>query len=79
MKNPEYWRTTVNTIQDMCFCFQAKRFTYSFNEPDFCRGAEWQWTADSETIFAYNTGVCVQIAQMGNYMLADNSEDWVFL
>lgn len=76
MKNPEYWRTTVNTIQDMCFYFQAKQFTYSFNEPDFCGDAEWQWTADPETIFAYNTGVCVQIAQMGNYMLADNFEDW---
>lgn len=75
-KNIEYWRTSVNTIQDMCFYLQAKQFTYSFNEPDFCGYSEWQWTADPEYIFAYNTGVCVQIAQMGDYMLADNFEDW---
>ncbi len=75
-KNPEYWKTSVNTILDACFYFQAKQFTYSFNEPDFCGLQEWQWTADPETIFAYNTGVCVQIAQMGDYLLADNFEDW---
>ncbi len=75
-KNPEYWKTSVNTIQDACFYFQAKQFTYSFNEPDFCGVQEWQWTADPETIFTYNTGVCVQIAQMGDYLLADNFQDW---
>jgi len=76
-KTPEYWKTAVNTIQDMCFYLQARNFVYDFaKEPEFISAGRWQWTAEPETIFAMSGGVCVQVAQMGNYMLANKYEDW---
>lgn len=76
-KDVYYWRDAVNTISDMCFYLQARSFRYDFaKEPEFCAINNWQWTADAEAIFTYSGGVCVQVAQMGNYMLADNFEDW---
>lgn len=77
LRDIEYWKTNVNTIQDMCYYLQAKEFVYDFNkEPDFLGVNRWQWTADAKTIFDMSGGVCVQVAQMGNYMLADNFEEW---
>lgn len=76
-RDVEYWKTNVNTIQDMCYYLQAMNFVYNFEkEPDFLGVNRWQWTADPEVIFAMSGGVCIQVAQMGNYMLADNFEDW---
>lgn len=76
-KTPEYWKTQVNTIQDMCYYLQARNFVYDFaKEPEFVNAGRWQWTQDPEIIFAMSGGVCVQVAQMGNYMLAGNYEDW---
>ena len=77
LRDVEYWKTNVNTIQDMCYYLQAKNFVYDFNkEPEFLGVNRWQWTADAKTIFDMSGGVCVQAAQMGNYMLADNFEEW---
>lgn len=76
-KDVYYWRDAVNTISDMCYYLQARGFRYDFaKEPEFCGINNWQWTADAEAIFSYSGGVCVQVAQMGNYMLANNFEDW---
>ena len=36
----------------------------------------WNWTADAKTIFDMNAGVCIQVAQLATYMLADDFEDW---
>lgn len=76
-KNINYWKQSVNTIQDMCAYLQARNFVYDFNkEPEFVNAGRWQWTQDAETIFAMSGGVCVQVAQMADYMLAENYEDW---
>jgi len=76
-RDAEYWKTNVNTIQDMCYYLQAMNFVYNGEkEPKFLGINRWQWTADPEVIFAMSGGVCIQVAQMGNYMLADNFEDW---
>jgi len=76
-KDVYYWRDAINTISDMCYYLQARTFTYDFSrEPQFCCVNNWQWTAEPEAIFSYSGGVCVQVAQMGNYMQANNFEDW---
>lgn len=80
----EYWKTSVKTIQDMCWMLEARNFVYDFNkEPEFgyiwnSGRAEdvWTWTADAKTIFEMSGGVCIQVAQLATAMLADDFEDW---
>lgn len=84
MRDVHYCREAVSTIMDMSYLLQMRGFTYDFSkEPDF--GAlqydvtdetKWNWTADAETIFDMNGGVCIQVAQLATYMLADDFEDW---
>ena len=84
MRDVHYCREAVSTIMDMSYLLQMRGFTYDFTkEPDF--GAlnynvsdeeKWNWTADAETIFDMNGGVCIQVAQLAIYMLADDFEDW---
>ena len=84
MRDVRYCKEAVSTIMDMSYLLQMRGFTYDFSkEPDF--GAlnynitdetKWNWTADAETIFDMNGGVCIQVAQLATYMLADDFEDW---
>ena len=84
MRDVHYCKEAVSTIMDMSYLLQMRGFTYDFSkEPDF--GAlnynvtdeeKWNWTADAETIFDMNGGVCIQVAQLATYMLADDFEDW---
>lgn len=84
LKDAECCKEAVSTIMDMSYLLQVKRFVYDgTKEPDF--GAldynvsdeeRWNWTADAKTIFDMNAGVCIQVAQLATYMLADDFEDW---
>ena len=84
LKDAEYCKEAVSTIMDMSYLLQVKRFVYDgTKEPDF--GAldynvsdeeRWNWTASAKTIFDMNAGVCIQVAQLATYMLADDFEDW---
>lgn len=80
----EYWKNSVHTIMDMSYMLQARHFVYDFNkEPesgilqDFEEAEKrWTWTQSAETIFEMSGGVCIQVAQLAIYMLADDYEDW---
>lgn len=80
----DYWKDSVHTIMDMSFMLQARQFKYDFNkEPKFGYIENqinaldtWVWTSDAETIFDMSGGVCIQVAQLAVYMLADDYEDW---
>lgn len=76
MKNAEQWRDMINTIPDMIMYLEARLYCYDNREPDFCGIDGWQWTPSGDAISTYNGGVCVQVAQCANYMLAGNFEDW---
>lgn len=78
-----YWRASVNTIMDMSYMLQARHFCYSFEGEAEFAGLEysnindcWMWVHSPETIFENSKGVCLQVAQLATYMLADNYEDW---
>lgn len=83
-RDPEYWKSAVNTIMDMCYLLEARNFKYDFNgEPEFgvirnvaSNEERWAWTADARTIFEMSRGVCIQVAQLATYMLAGDYEDW---
>ena len=84
MRDVEYCKEAVSTIADMSYLLQMRHFVYDFSkEPDF--GAliynvsdeeRWNWTASAQAIFDMNGGVCIQVAQLATYMLADDFEDW---
>lgn len=79
-----YWKTAIKTIQDMCFCLEARNFLYDFSkEPEMgCiwnvseLEEHWTWTPAAETIYEMSGGVCIQVAQLAAYMLAEDYEDW---
>lgn len=79
-----YWKDSVHTIMDMCYLLQARHFKYDFNgEPEFAcidyvsnQEDRWTWVHNAKTIFEMSKGVCIQVAQLATYMLADDYEDW---
>lgn len=79
-----YWKTAIKTIQDMCFCLETRNFVYDFNkEPEMGYLwnvtddlERWTWTPAAETIYEMSGGVCIQVAQLAAYMLAEDYEDW---
>lgn len=80
----DYWKKSVKTIMDMCFCLEARNFVYDFaKEPEMGylwnlggNNDVWTWNADPKTIFENSGGVCVQVAQLAVSMLAEDFEDW---
>lgn len=83
MNSAEYWKDTVHTMMDMSYMLQVREFRYDFNkEPKFggiqnCGDENrWSWTVAPETIFDISGGVCIQVAQLACYMLAEDYEDW---
>lgn len=80
VKNPKLWKEQIHTILDMANYLQYRHWCYEFIEPDFpmidMQEERWQWMPSGEVIAAYNTGVCVEVAQAACYMLEDDYEDW---
>lgn len=80
----DYWKKSVKTIMDMCFCLEARNFVYDFaKEPEMGylwnlggNNDVWTWNADPKTIYENSGGVCVQVAQLAVSMLAEDFEDW---
>ncbi len=79
----DYWKSAICTIQDMSYFLQARFFRYDFSKEPMMASLErqgdenrWVWEADAKTIFDMNGGVCIQVAQLANYMLAGDYEDW---
>ena len=84
LKDAKYCKEAVSTIMDMSYLLQMRGFVYDFSKEPYFGALEygvsddkkWNWTADAETIFDMNGGVCIQVAQLATYMLADDFEDW---
>lgn len=80
---PENLQRICHTIQDAAYIIELLDVQYSADrEPAvgrFMWGDCWMTSASASTTIESGYGVCLQAAELGAYLLADDFEDWGFI